>query len=418
MYSSRILVARLFEVLAYGFAHGSVPDQYPAEPSRKCTSDAFSAILPPGGGVLYTQTVLANGTFTDASANATAQNLGAPNTYAGLPALCAVKFTLPTPGNSAIDVALFLPDSWNERFMAVGNGGVSGSITWSEMASQSHYGFAVMSTNTGHYSGAVDGSWALDNPEARTNWFYRAMHTSVVASKSIVNEYYGNDLQYSYFSSCSNGGRQGLKEVTEFPDDFDGIIAGAPAWEISTLFLWMYEMALPNSRASLPDQISDELFETFRQEAIKQCDPQDGVEDGIIADPYGCHFIPEALLCNGPAPANRTSCFSVPQLGILHSLLNDWVDVNQTFIHSRLALGSDYSTLVYGKAPYGSLFLKNFVHNTTNYTASEFGYYDTVQFVESLNLAIAVEPTVAAFQAKGGKLLMYHGLRRSVDPAG
>ncbi|KAK4894570.1 hypothetical protein LTR27_007211 [Elasticomyces elasticus] len=418
MYSSRILIARLFGVLAHGLSHGSDPGQYPAKPSRKCTPDAFSALLPPGGSVLYTQIVPANGTFTDASANATAQNLGAPNTYPGLPALCAVKFTLPTPGNSSIDIALFLPDSWNERFMAVGNGGVSGSISWSEMVSQSHYDFAVMSTNTGHYSGAVDGSWAVNNPEARTNWFYRAMHISVVASKSIVNAYYGDDLQYSYFSSCSNGGRQGLKELTEFPEDFDGIIAGAPAWEISTLFLWMYEMALPNSRASLPDQISNELFETFRHEAIRQCDPQDGVEDGIIADPYGCHFIPEALLCNGTAPANNASCFSVPQLSILYSLLNDWVDVNQTFVHSRLALGSDYSTLVYGKAPYGSLFLENFVYNTTNYTASDFGFYDTVQFVESLNLAIAVEPTVDALQAKGGKLLMYHGLADQLIPPG
>ncbi|KAK5136308.1 hypothetical protein LTR08_003681 [Meristemomyces frigidus] len=120
--------------------------------------------------------------------------------------------------------------------------------------------------------------------------------------------------------------------------------------------------------------------------------------------------------CHG---AYSSACFTPPQLTILYQLLNDWVDVNQTFVHSRLGLGTNYSTLVYtDNAEYGVRFLEDFVYNTTNYTASDFGYYETVQYVNSLHSAINVNTDVDAFQARGGKLLHYHGMSDQLIPPG
>ena len=206
-----------------------------------CCGDTFLSVLPPGSSVNFTQTIPANGTFVDNSTNG-----GSPTTATALPALCAVKLTVPSSNSSSFDFALFLPDQWNNRFMATGNGGFGGFIDWTDMGSLSHYGFATMSTNTGHYSNTSDGSWALNQPEKVFDWGYRAMHESVVLSKQAIKAYYGNDTSFNYYSGCSTGGRQGLKELTMFPDDFDGIIAGAPAWWTTHLQPWTAQVALAN----------------------------------------------------------------------------------------------------------------------------------------------------------------------------
>ena len=103
------------------------------------------------------------------------------------------------------------------------------------MGSLVHYGFSTVSTDTGHLSGAEDGTWGLNNPEGLINWGWRAMHGSIVVAKEITNAYYSGNISYSYYSACSTGGRQGLKELEMFPDTFDGVIAGAPAWQTPNL---------------------------------------------------------------------------------------------------------------------------------------------------------------------------------------
>jgi feruloyl esterase len=104
------------------------------------------------------------------------------------------------------------------------------------MATYSHYGFATVSTDTGHDSSVLDGSWALNEPEQIIDWGFRAMHGSIVLAKAIVSTYYGGHdshqsvIQRPYYAGCSTGGRQGLKEIEMYLEDFDGVLAGAPAW--------------------------------------------------------------------------------------------------------------------------------------------------------------------------------------------
>jgi feruloyl esterase len=114
---------------------------------------------------------------------------------------------------------------------AAGNAGFGGSISWADMAGGSHQGFAVVSTDVGT-RGASEGmgaQWAENAPEKVADWGYRALHGSVVLAKQLIRSYYGQEIKYSYYTGCSTGGRQGMKEAQMFPDDFDGIIAGAPA---------------------------------------------------------------------------------------------------------------------------------------------------------------------------------------------
>ena len=376
--------------------------------TASCDPSAFISLLPAGSSVNLTQTVAENGTFSDPTTNG-----GQPATVSSLPPLCVAKFTVPTSPSSEVDVALFLPDTWNERFMATGNGGFGGFINWADMASFSHYGFATMSTNTGHYSRTFDAGWALNQPEKQIDWGYRAMHTSVDLSKQIIRAYYGADTQYNYYSGCSTGGRQGLKELTVYPDDFDGIIAGAPAWWTTHLQPWSIQIGLANLLGPQSSHISNDLFVTIVSEVVRQCDPQDGVTDGIVSDPYGCHFIPEVLLCNGTVNPNSTSCLTSEQLGTLYHVLNDWVDVNQTFVFPRLALGADPSALAgvtTQPSSIGLTYVDNFLLNDTAYDWRD-SDYGIVQLADQLDPGQAnASYHVEAFRAKGGKLLHYHGL--------
>lgn len=362
---------------------------------------------------MFTESVATNGTFTENSTNA-----GSPATVTQLPALCVAKFTVPSSNSSSFDFALFLPSSWNQRFMATGNGGFGGYIDWLDMGQFSHYGFASMSTNTGHYSGAVEASWALNDPEAIVDWGHRALHESTVLSKKLISAYYDFESRYNYFSSCSNGGRQGLKEVTAYPEDYDGVINGAPAWWLTHLFTWMAEVQAKNAPNS-PGYVSKHELEQVVTEIISQCDPQDGLADGIIHNPRGCHFVPESLLCDGTHSSNGSICFTPPQLSTLYHLLNDWVDTNQTFVHPTLDLGAEYVLANPIGALYGLVFLRNFVYNSTSYEIEDFNYLETIEDADSvsgnvLNANFDINP----FRARGGKIIQYHGLTDELIPSG
>lgn len=208
----------------------------PAVMALNCTTEFIASIIAGNGNatVNYVYAVAEGTAFGVPS-------LAFPTNATNLPAVCAVGVNVQSSGNSSYNFGLFLPDStWNERFLTTGNGGYGGGINWPDMGIFSHYGFATMSTDTGHNASGLDGgSWGLDAPEALIDWGHRAMHGSVELSKTIVTAYYSSEgIQYSYYASCSTGGRQGLREVQLYPDDFDGISVGAPGMsERSSIFI-------------------------------------------------------------------------------------------------------------------------------------------------------------------------------------
>ena len=142
-----------------------------------------------------------------------------------------------------IKFSLLLPDDWNHKFLMGGGGGFVGRID-NQAQFVVNAGYATVGTDTGHSGGVTDASWALNNEERRINFGYLAVHRTAETSKAIIRSYYGAPQTRAYFSGCSNGGRQGLMEAQRYPDDFDGIVAGAPAAR-----LHRHRRAVPQGRA-------------------------------------------------------------------------------------------------------------------------------------------------------------------------
>ncbi|KXS95140.1 hypothetical protein AC578_5115 [Pseudocercospora eumusae] len=381
-----------------------------------CSSQAIQAYLPSNATIESATWVPDNGTF-----NVSPSNIAYPVSPTGLRALCAIEVCVTSSPTSSFNFGLFLPNDWNRRFLAVGNGGFAGGINWLDMGAGIGYGFATMSTDTGHNSTAGDLTWSLNAPESKIDWGYRAMHESIVLSKTIVAAYYGSASTYNYYSGCSTGGRQGLRDIQLYPDDFDGVLAGAPAWWTSHLQTWTLKVALYNLPSTAAHHIPESLFPIIEAEVLKQCDPQDGVVDNIVSNPYGCDFYPEALLCS---TSNTTNCLTIPQLDTLYHLQNDYIETNQTFVFPHLSLSSEsqWSVLLGDEAPnhLGSQYVQDFLLNDPTWNIYDFNLsiVELADEIQPGNASATAFGALNEYKAKGGKILHYHGLADGYIPTG
>ncbi|KAI6084069.1 tannase and feruloyl esterase [Hypoxylon rubiginosum] len=384
--------------------------------AAECTVDAFTEILKEHSEatINLVEAVPANGSFGQPETD-----IPFPYNATSLPPLCAVSINVKSSENSSYNFGLFLPDTtWNERFMTTGNGGFGGGINWPDMGILSQYGFATMSTDTGHSSSAVDGSWGL-NSESLIDWAHRAMHGSIVLAKEVVGSYYATSdgIKYSYYAGCSTGGRQGLKEIQLYPDSFDGISVGAPAWWTVHLAANTLQQGLYNVPESDPKHIDPSLFPAIVAEMEKQCDPQDGLVDGIVSDPYGCNFNFEALLCTPTSDAG--TCLTPAQLTTIYKFYNPWIDANQTYLFPGISIGTDPSYALGSVSPLGYGLFQYWVYNNSEWDYTKFSLSD-VQFADSINPggATADNFDLSPFMERGGKILKYHGDADSLIPTG
>lgn len=238
-----------------------------------------------------------------------------------MPPFCRVQGTSKPTGDSNIFFEVWLPqrDRWNERFLSAGEGGFAGSPNYTRngldggMDELLRRGYATAGTDTGHKT--ADVSWAVDHPEKAADYLYRAKHLVTVAAKGVIAAHYGKPARYSYFSSCSNGGRQGLIEAQRYPGDFDGLIIGAP-WNYQSHsnagFVWNAQ-ALSAPGAAIPAT----KLPAITAAAMQACDGTDGLKDGVIANPASCRFDPAVLACKG---AETSSCLTAPQLEALKKI--------------------------------------------------------------------------------------------------
>jgi hypothetical protein len=150
----------------------------------------------------------------------------------GMPAFCRVVGVIQPTSDSYIRFEVWLPASgWNHKYLGVGNGGFAGDIDFSQMADVLKRGYATAATNTGHDGNSIDATWAFHHPEKIADFGYRALHLTTLNAKNLVKAFYSAPLRHAYFDSCSDGGREALMEVQRFPEDFDGVLAGAPAYD-------------------------------------------------------------------------------------------------------------------------------------------------------------------------------------------
>ena len=283
------------------------------------------------------------------------------------------------------------------------------------MAVFSHYGFASVSTDTGHLSN--DGSWALDQPEKIIDWGWRAMHGSVELAKEITKAYYSDEIQYSYYAGCSTGGRQGLKEIQRFPHDFDGVLAGAPAWWTNHLQPWTTWIAQQNLPETKPEHISASQFLAIVREvkdsmrSSRRRDRQHHSRSSILRPQLRRSSLQYVELKH----LNLLNC---SQLQTLQKLYNPYI-ADGNFVFPGFALGADPSLLTLAANQLGEGFFKWFVYNDTSYSYQNFTYAD-VQAADRVDPgdATADQFDISEFKNHGGKLIMYHGYADWAIPTG
>ncbi|KAB2570993.1 putative feruloyl esterase B-1 [Lasiodiplodia theobromae] len=377
-----------------------------AASALNCSVDAFQSFLNSNG-------TTANVTFAAAHTVNSTMVLPADADAAlssDLPNLCAVEVNVTGPvAGSHYSFGLFLPEDWNGRLIAAAPGG---GINWRDIGASVRYGFAAVSSDSGH--SGMDGVPGWQTPESLIDWGYRGVHGCTVVAKSIIEAWYGKASSYNYFTGCSVGGRHALKQLQTYPEDYDGVLAGAPAWWTTHQQLWNLKQTTYNAPANSSHTIPTAMYDVIGAEVLRQCDPQDGLTDQVISDPLGCNFNPTTLLC-GAANSTTTSCLSSAQLDTLYKIYNDWVDVNQTFIYPHVALGSEAmfaSQLGDGSdsSISGQLWYMQNVMGLTNFTWTDLDYA-FLQYAEQANPgnATADDFDLAPFYARGGKLIHWHG---------
>ena len=341
--------------------------------------------------------------------NASTQDGAVANTsFKDLPGFCRVAATLKPSADSDIKIEVWLPaaDGWNRKFQAVGNGGWAGVISYAALADALRVGYAGASTDTGHTGGS--GRFALDHPEKLADFGWRSEHEMTVKAKAIIQAYYGSAPRLSYWNGCSTGGRQGLKEAQMFPADYDGIIAGAPA-NRTAIGLWIAFAMLKDPASYIPKS----KYPLIHEAAIKACDANDGLRDGLIDDPRKCKFDPSVLLCKG---ADSPSCLTAPQVETARKLYSAATNprTGQELFPSWMP-GSELTWTVAGSGPNPpKLFLDQMqyvVFKDPNWDWRTFDFDKDIERSERPGNVVmnATDPNLKAFFSHNGKLLLYHG---------
>ena len=391
-------------------------------------------------------------TITSAMDNTT----GVFGSITGLPAFCRVTATLVPTSDSSIKIEVWLPETtWNGRFLGTGGGGFQGVITYGELASGIKAGFASTNSDLGTGSSGCNplycGSDGITNslatafgnpgspstglfghPERIKDFGYRAVHLMTVRGKEIANAFYRQNAQKAYFAGCSTGGQNALMEAQRFPNDYDGILAGAPAFNRTHLHMaalagWQDTHASA-SRFILPGQMT-----LINNAVLAQCVGRDGgaSTDQFLTDPRDCHFDPKALLCTGGKVP--PACLTADQVTTMQKYYAGTIDpVNGQVINPGSERGNETdNVLALGLAfqedlpepAFDGLFYwvfgSGFGHPASAVNFANFDFHHDVDTVDDqLAKVLNADSTdLGEFRERGGKLLMYHGWADPLIPS-
>ena len=329
--------------------------------------------------------------------------------YTALPEFCRVAVVARPAAGSEIGIEVWLPAAnWNGKLQGVGNGAWAGSISYSALAEAVAAGYAAASTDTGHQGGSPN--FAREHPDKLIDFAHRAVHEMTVTAKAVAAAFYERPHERAYFTGCSTGGRQALTEAQRYPADYDGIIAGAPAYYPSHIQgMQVWTAAVANRSAS--GTLGPAEFALLNGAAIAACDMLDGVADGVIENPLQCEVDPAVLAC--PA-AGGGACLNPDQVETARLIYQGPTDGRGASLFPGLTPGSEtgWATLA-GAAP---LSLARETYQLLVYNDPEWDWRnfnpaaDIPTAVERIGpLMDAADPDLSDFIDRGGKLLLYHG---------
>jgi hypothetical protein len=326
-----------------------------------------------------------------------------------------------------IDFELLLPQNWNGRFLMSGGGGFVGSIQ-NELIDYVNNGYAIVATNTGHVGSPVTAEWALDNMERQINFGRLAIHRTAVVSKSVIHAFYCAYPAYSYFLGCSRGGGQAMVEAQLYPDDFNGVVAGAPAFNwpaIGAKFIQGCQLIYPDPKDLSKPVITNDNLKLLQELVLKQCDNLDGLNDKIINDPRDCKFdLSKLPVC--PNDKGGPNCFTNQQLAAIKSIYSPML-VGSQIVYPGFPYGLEgengsWNDWIMGTSQlpslhfmFGTNMFKYLVYNNPSwdYTKHHFeNFFEETRYASSY--LDATQSDYSDFKKRKGKMIMYHGWN---DPA-
>jgi feruloyl esterase len=350
-----------------------------------------------GGATLQAKVVAAGGLNLSESARG----------FSDLPSFCRAVATLKPTADSEIGIEVWLPaEGWNGKYMAVGSGGWGGSIAYDALADALRRGYATSATDDGHRG--EGGSFILGHPEKFVDFAYRAEHEMTVQAKLLIKAFYKSDPKYSYWNGCSGGGREGLLQAARYPEEFDGVIAGDPAnMRRNAWALWIANRTFKDKESYIPQS----KYSMIHRFVLDACDAKDGVKDGLIENPATCAVDFKKLACRG---ADAEDCLTARQVESAQTIISPATDAKGKVYFPRLEPGTEmrWARLAGGPDP-ADLFWDQFryvVYQDATWDWRQFDLERDASKANAVNKGVAeLDPQLASFAKRGGKLLMYQG---------
>jgi Tannase and feruloyl esterase len=381
-------------------------------PARAASCKSLSSLSLPKTTITLAQSVPGGGFELPSAVQPPRQRAAQESQlFKDLPPFCRVAATIRPTKDSDIKIEVWMPASgWNGKLLSVGNGGWAGDINYAGLSQSLREGFATASTDTGHASWGT--KFALGHPEKLIDFGYRSIHEMTVQAKAIIAAFYGGSPRLSYWNGCSTGGYQGLSEAQRFPGDYNGIVEGDPANFFTHLMfstIWPAEIMLKNPAGFLPPS----KRRLLHQAVVKACDALDGVSDGMLSDPTRCHFDPRELECQGPDGPGCLTAAQVEAVRMMYSGPSNPRTGQGIFPGPEPGseLGWRFEARPPGPDDIRLEFFKYVVFKDPDWKWQTLNFDADVALADSRSGDVlnAINPDLRAFEARGGKLLMYHG---------
>jgi feruloyl esterase len=332
-----------------------------------------------------------------------------------LPPFCRVTVLSAPAADSNIRIELWLPETgWNGRLLGTGNGGSAGAISYGGLGVGIGRHFATVNTDMGT---SPDGDGVVEHPDRWVDFGYRATHEMTVVAKALVAAYYGGPAGHAYFVGCSTGGQQALAEAQRYPEDYNGIIAGAPAnnrTHLHSEFLWNFQAL---HEAGEKSQLAKDHVELLHSAVLKACVGKDGGAPGdkFLTDPRACRFDPETLPRCAAADAKDAAagCFTAEQIAAVKKTYAGATNPKTgERIYEALPLGTPDLGPGGGQFyPFHWAFGMKWNPMTFDFDKDEDAFDSKLGGMLNAN-----DPDLSAFQRRGGKLIMYSGTADAIVP--